>query len=254
MHPVKLAASLLVLVALVLGATPARADTGNCTAVTSLPAVISVQGVYCFAGDLTTAMTSGVAIDIQTNNVVLDLKGFKLGGLAAGPGTMTHGISAFNRQNITIRNGTVRGFLHGISLNDVLDASRGHIVENIRADHNTFEGIAVFGHGNIVRNNLVVATGGSTAAGPNADASGIIIRGSSARVLNNDVIDTFKGGNGVARGILFASCTGCLAVNNRITAADMGIEFNGSTGKFRDNITFTVTAPFTNGTDLGNNN
>ena len=43
-------------------------------------------------------------------------------------------------------------------------------------------------------------------------------------------------------------------VNNRITTADKGIEYDSSTGKFRDNITFGVTTPFTGGTDIGNNN
>src|SRR6266571_814513 len=113
MHTTKLAASLLVTLALMFGAAPARAETVNCTAITSLPAVITVQGIYCFTGDLATGITSGNAIDIQTNNVVLDLNGFKLGGLAAGPGTQASGIHAFDRQNLTIKNGTVRGFLTG---------------------------------------------------------------------------------------------------------------------------------------------
>ena len=43
-------------------------------------------------------------------------------------------------------------------------------------------------------------------------------------------------------------------VNNRITVADRGIAFLGSTGKYRDNITFGVTTPFMGGTDIGNNN
>ena len=71
---------------------------------TSLPAVITVQGVYCFTDHLSTAMTSGHAIDIQTNNVILDLNGFKLGGLAGGLGTLAIGVHAINRQNITIKN------------------------------------------------------------------------------------------------------------------------------------------------------
>src|SRR2546425_8579548 len=100
----KLAASLLVLLTLALTAAPAQAETVNCTAITALPAVITVQGIYCFTGDLSTAMSSGFAIDIQTNNVVLDLNGFKLGGLAAGTGTQALGIFALNRQNLTIKN------------------------------------------------------------------------------------------------------------------------------------------------------
>ena len=118
MHTAKLAASLLVLFALVVSAIPTQAETVNCIAITSLPAVITVQGIHCFTGDLSTAQTSGNAIDIQTNNVVLDLNGFKLGGLAAGTGTHATGIHALNRQNITIKNGTIRGFSTGITLSN----------------------------------------------------------------------------------------------------------------------------------------
>src|SRR6266446_3169384 len=89
---------------------PAQAETINCTPITSVPTTITVQGIYCFTQHLNTAITTGNAIDIQTNNVVLDLNGWKLGGLAAGPDTGATGIRANDRQNITIKNGTVRGF------------------------------------------------------------------------------------------------------------------------------------------------
>jgi len=134
------AAILLVLLAGVLGTAPACAETVSCTPITVLPAVITVQGIYCFTGHLSTAITSGNAIDIQTNNVVLDLNGFKLGGLAAGPGTLANGIHAIDRQNITIKNGTIRGFLAAIVLIDA-GTSQGHVVEDMRADQNTFVGI-----------------------------------------------------------------------------------------------------------------
>ena len=259
MHTTNRFASLLVLLGLVLGAAPARAETVNCTAVTALPAVITVQGIYCFTGHLATAIGTGFAIEIQTNNVVLDLNGFKLGGLAAGTGTLATGIYALNRQNITIKNGTIRGFEFGILLQDS-GASQGHVVEDIRADQNTLQGISVAGSGNIVRNNQVVATGGSTILGADPNAFGIFVGGAGPRVLNNDVIDTVKQGTGTAWGILFMLATDGVAVNNRITNADRGIEFDngppgpGSTGKYRDNLTFGVTTPFTGGTNVGNNN
>src|SRR5262245_38193952 len=162
MSTAKLAASLLVMLAVALGAVPVFAETVNCTPITSLPAVITVQGVYCFTGDLSTAITTGAAIDIQTNNVVLDLNAFKLGGFAGGFATQAAGIRALNRQNITVKNGTIRGFVQGIWLDDNTGggASRGHVVEDIRADGNTFRGIDVRGSRTIVRNNLVVGTGG----------------------------------------------------------------------------------------------
>src|SRR2546429_8082646 len=88
----------------------------------------------------------------------------------------TRGIYALDRQNITIKNGTVRGFYRGILLHDSGgDASQGHVVEDIRADQNTFIGIQVNGRSSLIRNNQVVATGGTTFFGGNADAYGIAI-------------------------------------------------------------------------------
>lgn len=253
MHTAKLAASLLVLLALMLDSAPARAETVNCTPVTALPAVITVPGIHCFTANLATNITSGNAIEIQTNNVVLDLNGFKLGG-PASLGTQAVGIQASGRQNITVKNGTINGFRTGILLQDATGTSRGHIVEDIRADQNTQHGMDIAGAGSIVRNNQVVATGGSTIV-PNSNAIGIEVRGSGPRVLNNDVVNTVGGGTGTASGIRFSGVTGGLAVNNRITKADKGIEYAGAaTGKYRDNLTFGVTTPFTGGTAVGTNN
>jgi hypothetical protein len=70
-------------------------------------------------------------------------------------------IRADNRQSMTIKHGTIRGFFFGILLANS-GASQGHIVEDIRADQSTFIGIQVDGSGTLVRNNHVVATGGTT--------------------------------------------------------------------------------------------
>ena len=110
-----------------------------------------------------------------------DLNGFA-GGSAAGPGTLANGVFASNRQNITIKNGTIRGFSTGVFLGTT-GASQGHVVEDIRVDQNTRVGIDVQGTGNIVRNNQVVSTGGSTTSGADADAYGIIVVGDGPRVL-----------------------------------------------------------------------
>lgn len=109
------------------------------------------------------------------------------------------------------------------------------------------------------RNNQVVATGGTTFFGNNANAFGIVVEGSGPRVLNNDVIKTVKRGLGAAVGI-FINAGSALAVNNRINEADVGLGFfvnslTTSTGKYRDNLTFDVTTPYAgSGTDAGNNN
>src|SRR5262249_22629251 len=130
-----------------------------------------------------------------------------------------------------------------------------HVVEDIRADQNRYIGLFVRGSGNIVRNNQIVQTGGSMTFGANADAIGIYVTGNGPRVLNNHVLKTVKQGTGTAYGILVsATATGAFIVQNRITEADVGIFFNGGTGKYRDNLTFDVTTPYTGGTDAGNNN
>src|SRR5436190_3292229 len=75
---------------------PAHAETFHTggTVIASLPAVITTQGVFCLTHDLTTAITSGTAIDIQVNNVTIDCNGCKIGGLAAGTSSTTRGIYA----------------------------------------------------------------------------------------------------------------------------------------------------------------
>ncbi len=244
-------ASLLAALA-VLYAGPATAETVNCTAITAVPAVITVPGVYCFTKSLVTSIASGIAISIQANNVVLDMNGHRLGGLAAGLGTTAVGIHATNRQNITIRNGTIRGFLYGIELQN--GASQGHLIEDMRADQNTYVGIWVEGTGSIIRNNQIVATGGTTAFGANSLVFGIYVTGNGVRAINNDVITMTRSGADPSVGIQVASGVGNLLDNNRMTGADNGIVFAGGTGKYRNNLTFDVTTPYTGGTNAGNNN
>jgi len=266
-------------------AASAQAETTTCTAITSLPKVITAPGVYCLTGDLTTSMTSGKAIEIQANNVVLDLNGHRLGGLAAGAGTQAYGIYAYQRQNITIRNGTVRGFVTGIYLDDAYAppyttfTSQGHIIEEIRADMNTNFGMLIVGRGNIVRNNVVMYTGGTTL---NAGAYGIDTFGPGNRVINNDVYETKEQTGGVAYAIFIQAGQSSVVANNRvgnlalgpgtstgiqvyasfnvsvkdnsISMMYYGIYFSSSTGLYMNNLTSGCSFPFTGGTVAGSTN
>jgi len=272
----------LSLTLLLLAAPAAWAETVNCTAITALPTVITSQGVYCLTGNLTTNMTSGSAIEIQTNNVTIDLNGWKLGGQAAGPATTALGISANQRKNITIRNGTIRGFYRGIFLNDSspYTTSQGHLIEDIRADRNSFTGMLIMGRGNIVRRNQVVNTGGSTTL-TNIQAYGIALFGPGGRALNKDISGTAATGSSTARGLYLTTTDGAvvegnriddvssgtgatygitivtsndvLAAGNRITSAYNGIFYANSTGKYMDNLTSNVAIPFFGGTAVGTN-
>src|SRR6185436_5060329 len=123
-------------VALALAAGAARAETTLCTPINSLPTSITTQGIYCLNSDFALNLGAGAAISIETNNVVIDLNGHKIGNLAAGTGTFANGIYGFQRQNVTIRNGTLRGFRYGIVLLDdpPFTTSQGHLIEDVRFD------------------------------------------------------------------------------------------------------------------------
>jgi len=275
---------LVSLTLLLVAGLSARAETLDCTAITSLPYVITSQGVYCLTGNLSTSMTSGNAITINANNVTIDLNGYKLGGLGAGDGTQARGIYALQRKNITIKNGIIRGFYHGIWLNDLspYTTSSGHVVKGILADQNTRIGIVVHGLGNTVSRNRVVDTGGSTS---DFRAWGIVVFGSGAEVTNNAVSTTVPAvspntgiaigislntadyglvknnsvtdthtatGNSYAIHMLFS--TGVSLRNNNMANADFGLYFSGSSGKYFNNLTVDVPTPFSGGTPVGNNN
>jgi hypothetical protein len=230
--------AILLLICASIVAMPARAETSNCTVISSVPTTITTQGVYCLTDDLSTAVTTGAAITISTNNVTIDCNDRKLGGLAAGSGTQASGIYANTRLNITVRNCNIRGFLHGIHL----PGSSGgyHLIENNRFDLNTSYGIRTRGDGTTIRGNRVYDTGGSTV---NAWAFGI------DTVDNADIIDNAVAGvvatvgqGGGAYGIVTSSSEGGEVSRNRVSGLvhdgagfNLGIWANGGRPVIRSN-------------------
>src|SRR4249919_1254017 len=141
---------LLALCLLAPRAAHAAESYDNCTGfITSVPTVISSQGTWCLKQDLATAMTTGVAITIATNNVTIDCNDFKLGGLAAGLGTTAYGIFSSNHLNTTVRRCNIRGFYVGLDLGGV--SSGGNVAEDNRLDGNVNIGIWMEGDGSVVR-------------------------------------------------------------------------------------------------------
>ena len=159
----------LVATALVIGSTSTKAETTECTEITSIPTTITASGVYCLKGKLSTAITSGNAITINANNVTIDFNGWKLGGLPAGEGTQANGVYALNRKNIVLRNGSIRGFYRGVFIQGTPSSSSGHVVEDSLLDENRRTGIRIQGSNTMIINNRVLNTGlgtfGTTAIG-----------------------------------------------------------------------------------------
>jgi len=178
--------------AVALAGTAAADETTFCNFfVTSLPFTASAQGHYCLTQNLSTAITTGNAITINSDFVVLDLNNFKLGGGSAGLATQTNGIFTNAHRNVTIRNGNIRGFKYGIRIDGSIGNSGGHLIENNLLDGNTFRGLQAIGDTMVVRNNTVSNTGGSTT---DNNPYGIRIFGTSAQIVlvkENVVSNTF---------------------------------------------------------------
>jgi hypothetical protein len=103
---------------------PTRATPGTC--ITSLPYTISAPGYYYLTRNLTSI--GGNGITVNADHVTLDLMGFVLGGPPAG---FTDGIN-ITTNNVEVRNGTVRGWFHG-----VYSSGSGSRAIGVRAVENT---------------------------------------------------------------------------------------------------------------------
>lgn len=179
----------------------------TCTGfIDSVPATITTQGTWCLRRDLATAITSGAAITVATNNVTIDCNNFKLGGLAAGAGTATAGIASSNRQNIGVRNCNVRGFFAGVEL----IGGAGHLVEHSRFDNNTARGIFVDAPNSLVRDNRILDTGGSTT---DITPTGIY---SAGDLIDNIVTNVYTDTLETAQGIV-STCAGCTIRENVVS-------------------------------------
>jgi hypothetical protein len=165
----------------------ARAETFNtCKGfIDTLPATISTQGTWCLGKDVSTAITTGAAIEITTNNVTIDCNNFKIGGLAAGDASLAAGIHSLNKLNVTIRNCTIRGFHKGALLDGAYNTSGGHLVEGNRFDQNLQAALEVHGDGSTVRGNYIYDTGGAVGQ---TVAHGLITH-NDVDVIDNTIAD-----------------------------------------------------------------
>lgn len=221
---------LCLLAALSLFSTGAlRAETSNCINIASLPVTISAQGVYCLKQDLSTTVTTGQAINILANNVTIDCNGYKIGGLGAGLGTEAAGIAAFQKNNITIRNCNIRGFMFGVMLshNAIPDPIRpmGHVVENNRIGQSTRLAILLAGDGSVVRGNTISGVGGNPYG---ENAIGIQVNFNTDVIDNtvDEVVDVSASPSQVY-GIYSVSGTGNAIVNNRVRGIASAGGING---------------------------
>ncbi len=163
------------------------------------PVTINQAGSYRLTGNLTppNATENTTAISITADNVTIDLNGFVIAGpvtgcpasCSASSGTGVGVSASTSRNNLTVFNGTVRGFgFRGVSL------GADSRVERVQAVGNREDGINV-GSGSTAIANVVRGNGDDG-----------IATGTGATVGDNVVHD--NGNDGIATG------AGCTVVGN----------------------------------------
>lgn len=171
---------------------------------------ISSPGSYYVATNLT-GYISGYGIEIATDNVTVDLRGFTLFGTSgSSSGILIYG----SHTNITIRNGIVTGWGgDGVSFNYPTGSPQGVVVERLTVTGNGHHGIAV-GSDCVVSDCFIQANNwlGILASGDNSriarntltgndtgnhpGAAGIEVEGNNNLIEENFVSGT-TGGNGI---------------------------------------------------------
>jgi hypothetical protein len=203
----RLVLALLLLAGLVFQPQPVAwaTETGaRCTGtITSLPTVINTPGTWCLARDLATTITRGSAITIAANDVALDCNGHRIAPRVLNPGTEAVGISASNRNDISVRNCKVDGFLFGI---DIVGGG-GHVIEDNRLFGTVAIAIYLDATASIVRENEIFQTGGTAASSIYWLATGIAAYGdvdiSENTISGISVPHAVSSGQALAIGIQF---------------------------------------------------
>jgi len=212
----------------------ARADKGGITPgdAPGLPITIStgVSGTDPMSFRLTGPLATGSGdnvIEIQSPHVTVDLNGF-----AITCGTPPCGGNAIDSSsnNITVRNGTVRGFAIGVNL-----TGSGALVEDVRAIGNT-TGLSV-GDNCLVRNNVATANG----------SQGIVVQ-NGCTVSGNTSND--NGSDGICTHV------GCNVIGNTVRGnTGAGLNLSGNTG-YSQNVISTINqigSTVLNGVPTGSN-
>ena len=195
------------------------ASAQGCTPITATPTTISAPGKYCATQHLRYDGPS-VAINISSDDVVLDFDGYTL---QAGGGALTGnsiGVYSANRSNVTIRNGAIRNFASGLQLiQQVNNPSRGNLVEHMLIEGARSTGIVVSGRNPTVRDNRIANLAStSTTSAP----SGLLVMGAGARILNNSISDIVSPYIPIG---IYVTASGSMVQNNVVS--DLGAGANG---------------------------
>lgn len=250
LHPsvklVKTCSSLLRFLLLAVTSFTAAATTACAqTVITSLPYTITVGGSYVLNNNLSAAITSGSLIKISASNVTIDMQGHFIAGSVGNTTQTTIGISADERSNLSIRNGTIAHCGTGISITGNGSAATNnvdHQIENLRITYCYNAGISVVSAPASRIVNCQISQIGYNAN--TAGAYGIYVAGAGTTVQGNSVSNVL----GSTTACIYAD-VGSFVRQNQVSNATYGVY----RGIYQDNLAHACPTSFSNGTDGGGN-
>ena len=186
-------AAALVLIATASSLLPTTATFAHpCTDIAAVPITISAPGRYCLTRNLVYAGQAPIgqaesAILILSDDVTVDFDDHMLQGdanAAANPNAAA--VRADDRNNVTVKNGTVRNIGLGVALSDVAGGITpiGYVVERMLVDGVQSYGILVNSQHAVVQDNRVANVAyARTLTTP----AGISVSGTAAKIIGNSV-------------------------------------------------------------------
>lgn len=235
----------------------ARAETTNlsgATEITSLPITITQPGTYYLSRNWQLNLPGGNALTIAANDVIIDLNGHTIANSATPSSAV--GVYAQNKSNLTVRNGTLATFGVAVNIWTGWMPISGVLIEDLRITGCRNRGVSLTANSSIVRRCRFDKLGGSTSPG-SADA--IFLSGGNNRVLDCDIADVKPNGTNTFASAIYLYLGDAIVERNRISSVPYGIYHDAdgalsNKGKYRDNLTWNVSVPYSGGTDAGGNN
>jgi hypothetical protein len=178
--------------------------------------IIRSSGSYYLTGNINTAKGG---INIICDDVTIDLCGFALKGGNTGYGIQMEGL----RNNIEIRNGTIRNFTYGIT--QTSPSSNNSRIIDVTVSFNTERGISLIGQTCEVRN---CAVSENAASSSSYYAYGISV-GGNAKITGNKVSFNANGSTSVQVRLIAAGVGSIITdnvIHNNASFANLSEAYN----------------------------